>query len=119
MKLCKNVYPIKVARATSRKPAIVTVLESGPSLRNLQTTIPRLRAVCRKAFSPSLKLWKEFCTLPADLPSTRKTGSPLVQFNKRTPFLVGLLTDTANTSLPAATFGKYLKTNRLLRRKLI
>ena len=119
MRLSKNVYPIKVARATPKKPAIVTVLECGSFLRNLQTTIPRLHTVCRKAFNPPLKIWKEFCTLPADLPSTRKNGSPLVQFNKRRPFLVGLLTDIAETSLPAARFGKYLKTDRLFRRKRI
>jgi hypothetical protein len=115
----KMAYPIEIASVWSRKPAFVTVRETGRYFRKLQTTVPLRSKVCKNVFD-QFNIWKEFCTLPTGLPSTtRKNGSPLVQFKRRRPYLVGLLTDIAKTSLPVARFGKYVKTDQLLKGKWI
>ncbi|CAB4020427.1 AGAP007237-PB [Paramuricea clavata] len=114
-KIHKNAYFIGIARVVSTlRPTAVTVWGSGQFPDFVWTKVARRRnTVCKRKFNP-LNSRKEFCTLPAGLPAiTKRSGSPLVQYYLYQPYLVGLLTEVADSSSSGARFGKYVKVTHL------
>ena len=63
--------------------------------------------VCKNVFKVFDPLG-DICTLPASLPAGRR-GSPLVQYVRSIPYLVGILTGDAKSSSSKLRFGKYAK----------